>query len=357
MNDMQELKVLVVDDDHYSLEAASSLLIANGFNVVSCSGGDEAYNKFSKDKFDIVLTDIRMPKIDGIELLSRIHHLEPDVPVILMTAYAEIDVAVEAIRKGAYDFIIKPYKPEQLIYTLKKAAKFRQLILMEKNYKEVLEKTIYQRTRELKEALDMLKSASAEMISRLTYAAEYRDDDTGMHIKRMGLYASVIAKELGFDNKFVENIEVAAPMHDIGKVGIPDAILLKPGKLTQEEFELMKSHTIIGANILSGSTFPQIMLAESIALNHHERYDGTGYPRGLKGEEIPIEGRILILCDQYDALRSTRPYKKGFDHKQTCEIILKGDGRTLPSHFDPQILRIFERISDIFNDIYNTHQD
>lgn len=357
MNDNSELRILVVDDDIYSLEAASSLLIANGFNVTSCSGGEEAYNKFSKEKFDIVLTDIRMPKIDGIELLSRIHHLEPDIPVILMTAYAEIDVAVEAIRKGAYDFIIKPYKPEQLIYTLKKAGKYRHLILMEKNYKEVLEKTVYQRTKELKEALDMLKSASAEMINRLTYAAEYRDDDTGMHIKRMGLYASVIAKELGMDNKFVENIEVAAPMHDIGKVGIPDAVLLKPGKLTQEEFELMKRHTTIGANILSGSTFPQIMMAESIALNHHERYDGTGYPRGLKGDQIPVEGRILILCDQYDALRSVRPYKRGFTHKEVCEIILKGDGRTMPSHFDPQILRVFEKKSDIFDDIYNTHQD
>lgn len=357
MMDNSELRVLVVDDDLYSLEAASSLLIANGFNVTSCSGGEEAYNRFTKETFDIVLTDIRMPKVDGIELLSKLHHLEPDVPVILMTAYAEIDVAVEAIRKGAYDFIIKPYKPEQLIYTLKKAGKYRHLLLMEKNYKEILERTVFQRTKELKEALDMLKNASSEMISRLTYAAEYRDDDTGMHIKRMGLYASIIAKELGMDSKFVENIEIAAPMHDIGKVGIPDSILLKPGKLTKEEFEIMKSHTTIGSNILSGSTFPQIMLAESIALNHHERFDGTGYPKGLKGGEIPIEGRIMIICDQYDALRSVRPYKKGFTHKEACEIILKGDGRTMPSHFDPQILMIFEKNSEVFNDIYNTHQD
>ncbi len=351
------LKILVVDDDHYALEAVTSLLIANGYNVTSCSNAKEAYDKFINGSFNIVLTDIRMPEMSGIDLLEKIRVLNRDVPVILITAYADIDIAIEALRKGAYDFIIKPYRPEQLIFSINKAVKYVQLIKIEKQYTEILEKTVFERTKELKDALKQLKHASNEMINRLTLAGEYRDDDTGTHIKRMGLYAKELAKALKMPEDFIENIEISAPMHDIGKVGIPDAILLKQGRLTNEEFEVMKKHTIIGANILSGSTFPQIRLAESIALNHHERFDGTGYPQGLKGNNIPIEGRIMIVCDQYDALRSKRPYKKAFTHKETCEIILKGDGRTMPSHFDPEILSVFEKISTVFEDIFEQHKD
>lgn len=337
------LKILVVDDDQDALEALTSLLIVNGYNVTSCSNAKEAYYKFISDSFDIVLTDIRMPEMSGIDLLEKIHLINKDIPVILITAYPDIDIAIDALRKGAYDFIVKPYKLEQLE--------------MEKHYTEILEKTVYDRTKELRDVIEKLKHASNEMIKRLTIAGEYRDDDTGTHIRRMGLYAKELSKALKMPDDFIENIGIVAPMHDIGKVGIPDSILLKQGKLTHEEFEVMKKHTIIGANILSGSEFPLIRLAESIALNHHERFDGTGYPLGLKGNDIPIEAKIMIICDQYDALRSTRPYKKAFTHKETCEIILKGNGKTLPSHFDPDVLFIFENISGVFEDIFEHHKD
>lgn len=350
-------KILLVDDDFFVLESVYAILCNNGYNVAKTKNPIEALEMFQKERYDIVITDIKMPQMNGIELLESIHRISPETPIILMTAYAEIDLAVQAVKKGAFDFILKPFHSDEIKNSIDKAGRYLKLIEVEKNYKQMLEEEVLKKTAELRSAMSLLEKASKEMVERLITAAEYRDDDTGSHIKRIGLYAKELCSSLGCSEKFVNAMLFASPMHDIGKVGIPDSVLLKPGKLTNEEFELMKSHTIIGAKILSGSDYEYIRLAESIALTHHERYDGSGYPNGLKGEEIPLEGRVLIIIDQYDALRSKRPYKEGFSHEKSFEIITKGDGRTQPSFFDPEVLNAFIKIHKKFDEIFNSYQE
>lgn len=349
--------VLIVDDNAFVLETTGLLLSGYGYNVTACKDAEVAVAAMKGGKFDAVLTDIKMPKITGIELLEMIHNVDRETPVILMTAYAELDVAVTAIKKGAFDFIIKPYKPEYLLHAVEKAVNYYRLIQMEKNYKHRLEEDVAKRTKELGDALTMVKSMSKEIAHRLTAVAEYRDTDTGAHINRIGLYSGKLAEVLGMAKGFVEDLTFSSAMHDLGKIGIPDSILLKPGPLTKEEFEIMKTHTNIGERMLKDSIYPSLQMAATIALNHHERWDGSGYPNGLKGKDIPIEGRLVMLVDQYDALRSRRPYKEAFTHEKTVKIILEGDNRTLPGHFDPELLGIFREVSPVFEEIFDTHQD
>ena len=276
--------VLVVDDNNFVLESTAMLLSCHAYGVTRCSDADEAVRKFAESGADAVLTDIKMPGASGLELLERIRSMNRETPVILMTAYADLDMAVNAIKRGAFDFIVKPYKPEYLLHAIEKAVKYNSLTKIERSYKCRLEEEVKERTSELADALKMVKDMSSELVHRITSVAEYRDSDTGTHINRIGIYSGKLARALGQSGEFVESIEFASPMHDIGKVGIQDSILLKPGPLTPEEFDVMKSHAEIGGKMLADSPYRSVQTAASIARTHHERWDGSGYPAGLRGK-------------------------------------------------------------------------
>ena len=276
--------VLIVDDDAQVLESLLLLLDAHGYAVTTACDAAEALSRMESQSVDVVLTDIRMPGMNGLELAGKLHESDPDIPLLIMTGYADLHTAVSAVKSGAFDFILKPLEPDHLIHAVGKAADFRNIKNLEKNYKHTLEMEVAEKTKELRDL-------NREIIHRLTVVSEYRDTDTGHHISRIGSFSGVIARELGMPPGDVDVLSLASSLHDIGKVAIPDSILLKPGSLSREEFAVIKTHTTLGAGMLSGSKHDVIRMAEAIARYHHERWDGGGYPEGRRGEEIPVEAR------------------------------------------------------------------
>ena len=336
--------ILVVDDQIQNIELLEAFLIPQGYEILRAQSGDEALCKLTDNSIDLILLDVMMPGMDGFEVTRRVREnpTSRQLPIMLVTALREKDDHLKGVEAGCDDFISKPVDKIELIARVRALLKVKAYHDLIDDYQKKLESDIAERTQELHQALADTKAASLEIIQRLSTAAECKDEATGNHIYRMSHYAAAIARQMGLDEATVELILYAAPMHDLGKIGIPDRILLKSAKLSPLEWEIMMKHTLIGAEILKDSEIELLRVGEVIARTHHEKWDGSGYPAGLRGVEIPFYGRIVAIADVFDAMTSVRPYKEEFSVEEAFELIRSGKG----THFDPEVVDAFMEILD-----------
>ena len=357
--------VMIVDDMQINLDILEAIL-SDKYEVLTALSGKEALDKLRTESHlpDLILLDISMPDMSGFELISwiSIDSKLANIPVIFVTGETDEYSEEKGLNLGAVDYIRKPYNPDIILI------KIRNHIEL-KTYRDDLEKAVLLRTRELEERTVELQATHDAIILGMSLLSESRDRVTGAHLARIQLQTYLLAKKISelypemLSDEMVEMITAYSPLHDVGKVAVPDAVLNKEGGLTVAEYELMKTHTSGGGDLLRqiAKFLPgeqsQLDWAIEISEGHHERFDGTGYPKGLKGEEIPLSARIVAIPDVYDALRSTRPYKRGFTHEEAMDIILVGDGRTSPAHFDPVVLEAFRYVHEDMRYAYDSNPD
>jgi putative two-component system response regulator len=329
--------VLVVDDEPRVRALLTRWLAAEGHTCAQAATAKAAWEYLVAHEVHLVTLDIRMAGGSGIDLLHQIAKAYPDISVLMISAVQDTQTAIEALTYGACAYLVKPVERDQLIFHARRALERRQLVVDNRQYMQRLEQRVQDQT-------VVIRRAHEETIYRLLSASMWRDEETGMHLRRTGLLSELLAKAAGWSAAEAEEIRLAAPMHDVGKIGIPDAILRKAGKLSVEEFEIMKQHTVIGAKMLAGSSVPMLQMAETIALNHHERWDGEGYPAGLTAHAIPESACIVAIVDVYDALTHDRVYRPALPQEEALQIMQQGAGTQL----DPLLLAaFFSQLSEV----------
>ncbi len=338
--------ILIVDDEQTVSEVLRRVLSRAGYSCVVASNATDAWSYVHTHDIDLVTLDVNMPEQSGLSLLPTLQQEFPDIAVIMLTAVGAVETAIEALTNGASDFLTKPIDFDHLLRCVHRVLKQRELRLQKNRYTRELEANIRKRD-------ETLRSSDEQTVRLLVQASLYRDEETGEHIQRVGTASAVLALAMGWSPENATRIRLAAPLHDVGKIGVPDGILQKAGELNADEFRVMQSHVVIGANLLSGCTSPTLKLAAEIALNHHERWNGAGYMNGLSGTDIPQSARIVAVVDVYDALTHDRVYRPAIPERIALEMIRDERG----SHFDPEVVDAFFDILPSINEISDLTSD
>ncbi|MDG4812593.1 response regulator [Hydrogenovibrio sp. 3SP14C1] len=334
MTQLYDARVLVLDDQQVNLDLVMDLLTLEGYeNIELLNNPLQLSTVLESQTIDLILLDINMPILDGFAALAMIkqHYQDQDIPpVVMLTAQNDQENRLRALKSGASDYVMKPFNRHELLKRIEIQLQNWQMKMMLKEQNRLLEQKVQERTQ-------ALEDAHHEIIYRLGRAAEYRDNETGNHVKRVSYFSELIALKAGLDKKEAHMIRIASPMHDVGKIGISDTIMMKPGKLSNEEYLEMQRHVEIGGEILEGHDSDVLRTAYEIALTHHEKYDGKGYPKGLSGKDIPVSGRIVAIADVFDALTSERPYKEAWPVEKAVHLIQSEKNK----HFDPELVDCF----------------
>lgn len=347
--DILKARILVVDDNESNVALLEETLKSAGYtSILGVTDPRQVAELYEGYKPDLVLLDINMPHMDGYQVMEKLKEIEKDdyPPILTLTAQQDKETRLRALQSGAKDFLTKPFDRIETLTRIHNMLEVRLLHNHVRDHNIILERKVRERTAQLHDT-------RLEIIRRLGLAAEYKDNETGLHIIRISKMCQTMGKAAGMTQSDAELLLNASPMHDIGKIGIPDRILLKPGKLDAGEWKTMQTHASIGADMLSGHSSELLNMAKEIALTHHEKWDGSGYPMGLKGEGIPLAGRICAVCDVFDALTSVRSYKKAWSVEDSVKEVQRGSG----THFDPDMVDIFTETLDKIVSIKNRHKE